>query len=546
MENIDLLKSTIKGLSHRYRCLKKISAIAGESSNSKDYLDNSLGILLELFDLKAGIILIFKDNNKFKVKCFRADLSGAGEKNIKKHIEGKIFSFKNTPINDIYSGREKFRSVDNPKPFFEYQKHVVKILNKENIRIFAPVKARSKIMGILELYREGKEFGEDEKQAVISAGAQIGISYEILSRLDDLSNRTQILSNMAEITNAISSPRHLNSVLDVIMKNSLDFFNADGCSILLKDSQGRPEFVAVSGEKADILKGEKLNKGEGIVGWVLQKDTPLIVKEVDKDKRFSPRIDTATKMNTGSIICVPMKVKEDVIGVIEILRNKDKIPFNREDMNLLIQVSSHASIGIDKAIVYEENKKRFSSAIGMLVKMGEEMKKFIPNSHDKVKEYINIIGKGADLNEQEMEYLNISSLVYDLGKLTISEDILNKKEDLKEKEKKIIQNYPLKSIEILKEMEDFKDIEPVVKYHRENYDGTGYPEGLSGNNIPKLARILAIADTYKELLLKQELSEQEAMKKIIQMKGKRFDPEYVDIFISQLSKKKINLKTKKI
>jgi HD-GYP domain-containing protein (c-di-GMP phosphodiesterase class II) len=138
------------------------------------------------------------------------------------------------------------------------------------------------------------------------------------------------------------------------------------------------------------------------------------------------------------------------------------------------------------------------------------------------------------------ENLRISSLLHDIGKIGIPEAILNKKDELSEEEREQIKRHPLIGARILSEVDEF--YEPIlgVKYHHERYDGTGYPDGLKGEEIPLIARVIAVADTFDAMTThrpyRTSLPKEEVISIIQKESCRQFDPAIVEAFLSACKK----------
>jgi len=159
------------------------------------------------------------------------------------------------------------------------------------------------------------------------------------------------LSALEEVSNLIIAQLELDEVLDRIMDIILKVMKTDAGTLMLLDELEKClVFKITKGEKAEAIKGYKLKLGEGIAGWVAQTGEPAIVPDVNKESRFNREIAEEIKYKTYNILCVPMKIKERIIGVIEVINKLDKEPFFRNDLDLLTALSNQA------AIVIENNK----------------------------------------------------------------------------------------------------------------------------------------------------------------------------------------------
>ena len=158
---------------------------------------------------------------------------------------------------------------------------------------------------------------------------------------------------------------------------------------------------------------------------------------------------------------------------------------------------------------------------------------------DRVSEYAVLIGRKMGLSEDEIKTLQIGGLFHDIGKIGVPDSILQKEAKLTDDEYSQIKNHPSIGAHILGEAEAFKDIIPIVKYHHERFDGRGYPSRLSGEKIPLLARITAVADTFDAMTSKRSyrnaLDIQYVKEEIERCKGTQFDPKIAEVFLEILN-----------
>lgn len=157
---------------------------------------------------------------------------------------------------------------------------------------------------------------------------------------------------------------------------------------------------------------------------------------------------------------------------------------------------------------------------------------------DRVSKYAVLIGKHMGLSDKEIEDLKFGGLFHDLGKSEIPDMIINKQSGLTDDEYAKMKNHPSIGAHILSNSANFKDIIPIVEYHHEKYDGTGYPYGLKGNDIPYLARITAIADAFDAMTSNRSYRDSLPIETVIseftRCKGTQFDPEVTEVFLDIL------------
>ena len=157
----------------------------------------------------------------------------------------------------------------------------------------------------------------------------------------------------------------------------------------------------------------------------------------------------------------------------------------------------------------------------------------------KVSNYAVLLARALKLPKKDIENLRLAAILHDIGKLGIKEKILLKPSSLDNKEYAEVKKHSEIGADIVKPLKFFNDIISIIKYHHENYDGTGYPEGLKGKEIPLPAQILALADSYDALTshraYRKAYSHKEAVRIMKQQSGKKFNHRFLDTFIASLT-----------
>lgn len=149
------------------------------------------------------------------------------------------------------------------------------------------------------------------------------------------------------------------------------------------------------------------------------------------------------------------------------------------------------------------------------------------------------IGQKLNLPSNELENLRVAALLHDIGKLGMPDKILKKKGPLQLDEWRYVENHPKIGSQILEKVQQLNSVVPTVRHHHERFDGHGYPAGLSGKDIPLLARIIAVADAYDAMVsdrnYRKALAPEQAIEEIVRCSGTQFDPEIVEIFVSLIN-----------
>lgn len=169
-----------------------------------------------------------------------------------------------------------------------------------------------------------------------------------------LIQRNEEFASMIEIGKALTSSLDTHSILETIMKQVDRLIKPKAWSLLLVDSEsGDLIFEIAVSSVSEQLKGIRLERGKGIAGWVALHGQPLLIPDVTRDERFAEGFDKQLLFTTRSIICVPMKIKDQVIGVIELINSFEELDFNESDILLISSISDFAAIALDNAHNYK-------------------------------------------------------------------------------------------------------------------------------------------------------------------------------------------------
>lgn len=204
----------------------------------------------------------------------------------------------------------------------------------------------------------------------------------------------------------------------------------------------------------------------------------------------------------------------------------------------IAQMNEIKRINIELSETYETLEKAYLESIEVLRYTVEAKDPYTRGHSDRVSEYSVLIGEKLGLQEDDLKILRIGGLFHDIGKIGIPDNILLKEAKLTDDEYSQIKNHPTIGAHILQNATIFKDIIPIVKHHHEKYDGNGYPSRLSGEGIPYLARIAAVADTFDAMTSRRSyrgaIDLQLVKEEIKRCEGTQFDPHIAETFLDIL------------
>jgi HD-GYP domain-containing protein (c-di-GMP phosphodiesterase class II) len=254
-------------------------------------------------------------------------------------------------------------------------------------------------------------------------------------------------------------------------------------------------------------------------------------------------VDERTAFKTRNIICVPVKVKEKIVGVLEAVNKQDGGKFNREDLCLLTSLADQVAVALDNSRLYQELEEMFFQTADSLADAIEKRDPYTGGHTQRVTLYSQAIAKYLPLDPLERKWLKITSVLHDIGKIGIEDYILKKPERLNPQEFEVIKRHSEMGAKIVEHIRQLKEIIPGVKYHHEQVNGKGYPDGLMEKDIPSLARIIAVADTYDAMTTdrpyRTAMGKEAAIEELKRCAGTQLDKKVVEAFIQAYQKGEI-------
>jgi putative nucleotidyltransferase with HDIG domain len=312
--------------------------------------------------------------------------------------------------------------------------------------------------------------------------------------------------------------------------------NCEAGSILLIDPETNElVFRVVTGPASEHLEGTRLPRDVGIAGEVVRTGKPLIVNNVQSDPRHYKEIDHRTSHSTLMLLAVPLVTRDRILGVIEVLNKKGGVPFNDEDCAALTALAVPSAIALENAQLYSDLRQAFMDTVRVIANAVEARDPYTAGHTSRVTRIASEIARELQWSREQLENLEIGALLHDIGKIGVPDMILRKPDSLTSDEYVAMQQHPVVGTQMLKGVSILQPALAYILYHHERYDGTGYPFGLSGKEIPIEGRLLTVADTFDAMTsdrpYRQALSHEEALAEIVRHRGTQFDPEIVDALL---------------
>ena len=304
----------------------------------------------------------------------------------------------------------------------------------------------------------------------------------------------------------MATERRLDSLLDVITRETQMMLKCDRCSVFVLDQPKNDEPAILWTQLAQGLTGHRTIKiplaGTSIVAECARTSAIINIPDAYSDSRFDAAVDKSTGYRTHSVLCVPMLTRSgEVIGVFQVL-NKEGGPFTSEDEDWLQGLTAVAAGLIEQAKAYQEIENFVDKTLEVLARTIDKRDPLTAGHSIRVKDYSLLIGQGMNVSDNDMDVLRYSAMMHDYGKIGVPEDVLWKNGRLTPEEFAIVQKHASITNELLVDLpftRRLADVPYVASCHHEKVNGTGYYRGLKGEEIPFLARIIAVADVFDAL-----------------------------------------------
>jgi len=353
----------------------------------------------------------------------------------------------------------------------------------------------------------------------------------------ELDRMLKVLKGLWEIDRVILSGLTPRSIIGGIKKTMVELIDCDGFGIYTYD-QAKNSLRLYENYNLDeeIHKGI-MEKENGILWKIIRERKYTLVSNFRNDNNFS---DFLKRKNYSTLIGLPLIKKSSTLGVLVLLSYKKN--YSRKEIQYIEGIGRQVGIALDKIQTIERIKEMHIEMVFALVQAIETRDPCTKGHSLQVANIAVELTKIFGNSERELELIRYAGLLHDVGKIAVPETILNKPFSLNEEEWKVMKKHPVISAEIVRPIKELGEIERWILYHHERWDGTGYPEGLKGREIPFFSRILAICDTYSAMVsdrpYRKGLTDDAAREEIKKFSGKQFDPEIVDIFLT-LSKESL-------
>ena len=404
--------------------------------------------------------------------------------------------------------------------------------------IIVPFVSGDVVIGVLGVLSKDpdKQFTQRDLEQIESVGRQAGIAIHNAILFEETKRRSNELLALYDIALATTGVLDTPTLLKELQTKVDRLLEPDGYGVYLYDQENN-KFEAVMALGGDEQVEETIGvrytmEPEGFIGWVMENHEPLLVRDVNSnDLPVAPK---NLFHSVQSWLGVPLISREKLVGAIAVQSFKANA-FDYEDRRFLESLAGQVAIALENARLYEELEDAFVQTVLTLANAIEMRDSYTIDHGERMASWVEETGRLMGVSEGDLETLRWAALLHDIGKIGVPDEILLKPATLTEKEYEVIQRHPAHGASIVEPVKKLKDVAPIIRHHQEKYDGTGYPDGLAGEDIPLGARILMVVDSYVAItddrIYRKARSHKVAVKEIKSLSGKQYDPKVVKVFL---------------
>jgi putative nucleotidyltransferase with HDIG domain len=342
------------------------------------------------------------------------------------------------------------------------------------------------------------------------------------------------LATIYRIGNVLTAEHDLERLFDLILVAILDAISADRAFLLI--SEDGENLIPRACRPKRLAQGpEGHSFSYTVAKESLQNGLSILTYDAQSDLRYKGQ-KSVVAGKIRSVICVPVRSNEMVLGVIYLDTLAHVKPFSRHDLDLLSAVGLQAGTAIQRARLTDELRLLFYDTVSALVAAVEAKDAYTKGHSERVAAIGVKLSRYMALPSDKVQVVHLGGLLHDIGKIGVAENVLNKAGKLTAEEWKIVYNHPAEGAKIVQNVRNTIEVVKAIRYHHEAWAGNGYPDGIKGDQIPLTARILAVADGFDAMTsprsYRPAMPEEQAIEQIRLSTGTRYDPHIVEAFIA--------------
>ncbi|MDQ7028696.1 MAG: GAF domain-containing protein [Ardenticatenia bacterium] len=404
-----------------------------------------------------------------------------------------------------------------------------------------PLRSGAQVVGVMNVaFGTPHAFTEEELHLLELFADQAAIAIQNARLVHSLRERIQQLTVIARASTALRGAVDVEGCAATAAEHAAQLAHADVALLYLIDEE-RPQAIPVGTFGVpDGNRLQRLTLDNDIIGRVIRTQRPYRTKDICNDLCRTRR-DFWREMGPG--LHVPLRTDNgDVLGTIVVARRKDPDhfppPFTESEEALLTTLAEITANALQRIRSHAELEEAYFQTVLALAKAMDARDTYTSDHSERIAELATAVARRLGFDEDMIHTIRLASQLHDIGKIGVPDAILRKPGPLTDEEWEVMKRHPEIGANIVAPVRKFREVAELILAHQERYDGSGYPRGLKGDEIPIGARILAVVDAYSAMtedrVYRRALSKEEAIAELKRCSGTHFDPRIVEVFLSVL------------
>ena len=400
-----------------------------------------------------------------------------------------------------------------------------------------PLTSEGQTIGLILIGRTDP-FTEEEIRLLTSLGDLVGNALMRAAQHERTERRLQRISALHAIDQAITGSFDLEVTLDVLLNQVITQLEIDAVDLYLYNPNlNHLEYTKSRGFRSPLDENQELNAGKGLPWRVIEKRGLINIPDLAACHERIQRPYLLKKEGFQSYYGFPLIAKGEIKGVLEIF-HRQQLSTDEEWVDFYQTLAAQAAIAIDNASLVENLRRSnikldlaYHATLEGWVRALDLRDKETEGHTQRVTKRTELLGQALGISGEALINLRRGALLHDIGKLGIPDEILNKPGPLNPREWKLMKKHPQYAKDMLSQIEFLHQALVIPAHHHEKWDGTGYPQGLKGKQIPLEARIFAVIDVWDALTsnrpYRKAWREEKAIRYILNQSGSHFDPQII-------------------
>jgi HD-GYP domain-containing protein (c-di-GMP phosphodiesterase class II)/putative methionine-R-sulfoxide reductase with GAF domain len=525
-------------------------------------LDQMLELFVEVADAKAGTLYLYDAANDVLVfKVVKGDPASQG-------MVGTTFPVERGIAGAALRAREPIFIPDvEQDDRWDRRLGELSALRLRTMYCL-PLILHDKPVGVVQVFNlPATAVNDVEELAVLNLlGNRMVSEIEKARMLNEANRREKRLSALVDIISQLTTTLERDQLLTLIMNHARELLEVEATSVWELDEQSQLLRLHVAtGHRGEKLKAVTVPVGQGLIGECVKTGKRILVDDVTQDPRHHKQVDEDSGFVTRSILSVPLRapsiqlgpergeLKESIIGGAQAVNKRGGGAFTEDDMALFEALASQAATVLQLARLYENTQKLFEGVVNVVAGAIDAKDPYTEGHSRRVSEFSVAIAEELGLSKEQIYHIRLGGILHDVGKIGVPDAILKKPGRLTDEETNEMRQHPTKGYEIMHQEELrwlLRDELPALLEHHERLDGRGYPNGLKGDQIHEIGRIVAVADVFDALTsdrpYRAGMSIEEAFAILRRGAGTELDPTCVEALWRARQKGKVLMQRERV